>query len=121
VSAGPVGRGAGIKGAAGGGGVASAYCYAQSKGLFAGISFEGSVVAVRGDVNTKFYGKTVGAKDLLLGRDVVGEVRAAGVLYEALEEACGIFDNIVAPTGSIVTEQCDMGEVVERASSLMGR
>jgi len=66
----------------------SAYAYAHSQGLFAGISLEGSVVTVRKDVNAKFYGKTAPAADLLQYPGSV--VTAAQPLYAALDRALQI-------------------------------
>ena len=40
--------------------------YARSRGLFAGISFEGAVLRPDNDANTALYGGKVDAKDLLL-------------------------------------------------------
>ena len=40
---------------------AEVYSYSRSKGLFAGISLNGSVLGVDGDANTAFYGKDVKA------------------------------------------------------------
>jgi lipid-binding SYLF domain-containing protein len=40
--------------------------YARSRGLFAGISFEGAVIRPDNDANTALYGRKVDAKDLLL-------------------------------------------------------
>ncbi|GMH93592.1 hypothetical protein TrVE_jg6870 [Triparma verrucosa] len=59
------------------------YTYSLSKGLYAGISFDGKVIATRHDVNEKFYGMAVDAEDLLGGR--VPQPPAAQPLYEALK------------------------------------
>jgi lipid-binding SYLF domain-containing protein len=42
--------------------------YSRSKGLFAGISLDGSVVAIDDSANTKVYGKTVDARTILDGK-----------------------------------------------------
>uniref|UniRef100_A0A6U6L6M6 Ysc84 actin-binding domain-containing protein n=1 Tax=Odontella aurita TaxID=265563 RepID=A0A6U6L6M6_9STRA len=89
VAVGPVGRGATGNIGAGDGGVAPAYSYAHSKGLFAGISLEGSVVATRADVNAKFYGRDIDARTLLFG-NFQPRPRAARPLYDALDEAIGV-------------------------------
>ena len=44
--------------------------FARSKGLFAGISLEGAVVAARDDWNNAYYGKTVRPLDILMNRSV---------------------------------------------------
>ena len=40
--------------------------YARSRGLFAGVSFEGAVLTPDNDANTALYGERVDAKELLL-------------------------------------------------------
>jgi lipid-binding SYLF domain-containing protein len=44
--------------------------YSRSKGLFAGISLDGSVVSIDGDANWKVYGKEVTGEQILLGQGV---------------------------------------------------
>lgn len=55
--------------------------FALSKGLFAGLSLEGAVVAARNDLNSAYYGKEVRAPDILVSRKVsnahAAELRAA--------------------------------------------
>jgi lipid-binding SYLF domain-containing protein len=94
VAVGPLGRGAGGNvGTGSRGGVVPAYAYAHSKGLFAGISFEGSLVACRPDVNSKFYGRPVKVHEILFGTKGDGDEtpihppRAAQTLYDALFDA----------------------------------
>ena len=57
ISVGPLGRGAGSDLRAGKGGLAAAFAYAHSRGLFVGVSIEAGVVASRPDVNEAFYGE----------------------------------------------------------------
>jgi lipid-binding SYLF domain-containing protein len=64
VAAGPVGRAA----EAGVAPTAAIYTYSRSKGLFAGISLEGAVIATQKDENAKYYGRPVSAADILNGR-----------------------------------------------------
>lgn len=56
----------------------------MSKGLFAGMSLEGSVILERKEANQKFYGNAVTAKELLSG--MVPRPEGAFVLYEALNK-----------------------------------
>jgi lipid-binding SYLF domain-containing protein len=87
VAAGPVGRGGGA--AVSGASVAAAapvFSYAHSKGLFFGLTLEGSVVLVRTDVNTAMYGRRVSERELLSGE--VLPPPEAEPLYVALADAC---------------------------------
>ncbi|PWW80813.1 DUF500-domain-containing protein [Tuber magnatum] len=67
VAAGPVGRNAEASGAASLRSVAGIFSYSKTKGLFAGVSLEGSVIVERKDANKKFYGGNVSARQLLSG------------------------------------------------------
>ena len=89
-----------------------AYAYAHSQGLFAGISLEGSIIAVRNDVNAKFYGCPCNAQELLRQRGP----KAAEPLYEALEKAM----NVPIPEGSFRPTQFfspEKGRVMNPCSS----
>jgi lipid-binding SYLF domain-containing protein len=63
-AAGPVGRNA----HAGVTPTAAIYTYSRSKGLFAGASIEGAVIATQKTANTRYYGRRVRANDILTGR-----------------------------------------------------
>lgn len=67
IAAGPVGRNAEAAGAASLKGVAGIFAYSKTKGLFAGVSLEGSIMIERRDTNEKMYGSRVKAADLLRG------------------------------------------------------
>jgi lipid-binding SYLF domain-containing protein len=67
IAAGPVGRNAEAAGAASLKGVAGIFAYSKTKGLFAGVSLEGSVLIERRDANEKLYNGRVTAKQLLEG------------------------------------------------------
>lgn len=47
---------------------AAVYTYSRSKGLFAGVSLEGAVIATQKDANAQYYGRSVGARAILSGR-----------------------------------------------------
>jgi lipid-binding SYLF domain-containing protein len=86
ISAGPVGRvAAGALEASASMDVAPCYSYSHSKGLYAGISLEGSVILSRSDVNRSFYGKAVTVAELLGG--IEPPPVAAAPLYEAIRSA----------------------------------
>ncbi|KAK9762154.1 hypothetical protein K7432_012388 [Basidiobolus ranarum] len=65
VAAGPVGRNAEAAGTVGN--FAAIYSYSKTKGLFAGVSIEGSVIVERKDANAKFYGRKITAREILSG------------------------------------------------------
>ena len=46
------------------------FAYSRSKGLFAGISVDGSVIGMDDNANRKIYGNNVTGKDILLGKAV---------------------------------------------------
>jgi hypothetical protein len=67
LAAGPVGRNAEAAGAASLRSVAGIFSYSKTKGLFAGVSLEGSAIIERKDANAKLYGRQVSARELLSG------------------------------------------------------
>jgi SH3 domain-containing YSC84-like protein 1 len=77
-AAGPVGRDA----HAGVTPTAAIYTYSRSKGLFAGASLEGAVIATQKTANARYYGRPARANDILTGR-VTAPARA-NVLHRAL-------------------------------------
>jgi hypothetical protein len=77
-----MGRNAEASGSASLKNVAAIYAYSKTRGLFAGVSLEGSVIVTRGDANEKLYGRRVSAKELLDGS--VSPPPEADALYRAL-------------------------------------
>lgn len=67
IAAGPVGRNAEAAGAASLKGVSGVFAYSKTKGLFAGVSLEGSVIIERRDANEKLYGRSIKAAEILRG------------------------------------------------------
>lgn len=49
---------------------AAVYTYSRSKGLFAGVSLEGAVIATQDSANARYYGRPVSARSILSGRVV---------------------------------------------------
>lgn len=82
VAAGPIGRNAEAAGSASLKQVSAVYSYSKTRGFFAGVSLEGSVIVTRGDANEKLYGQKVAAKDLLEGK--IPPPPEADALYRAL-------------------------------------
>ena len=68
IAAGPVGRNAEAAGAASLKSVAGIFAYSKTKGLFAGVSLEGSAIIERRDANEKLYGRRLTARALLEGQ-----------------------------------------------------
>ncbi len=67
VAAGPIGRNAEASGSASLKSFAAVFSYSKTRGLFAGVSLEGSVLIERRDANYKLYGPGMTAKRLLTG------------------------------------------------------
>ena len=67
IAAGPVGRNAEAAGTASLKGVAGVFSYSKTKGLFAGVSLEGSAIIERRDANEKLYNSRITARQLLEG------------------------------------------------------
>ncbi|KAJ1941119.1 hypothetical protein FBU59_003592 [Linderina macrospora] len=89
VSAGPLGRSGEIAAAVNTSNVAAVYSYSKSKGLFAGVSIEGSAVMQRKDVNEAFYGRAAPPEQVLAGRIPPPEdVSEWEVLRTVLNERC---------------------------------
>jgi lipid-binding SYLF domain-containing protein len=61
-----------------------AYSYAHSKGLFMGVSLEGSILSMRNDVNSKFYGRSGLTGDQIMD---LSPPKAAEPLYAVLDRA----------------------------------
>jgi lipid-binding SYLF domain-containing protein len=74
--------GAGVSGATTAALRADIVSFAQARGLFAGISVEGSLLSVRSDWNTAYYGKTLGAHQIVLAME--GQNQGAVPLQEML-------------------------------------
>ncbi|KAI9145331.1 hypothetical protein BKA69DRAFT_1050757 [Paraphysoderma sedebokerense] len=91
VAAGPYGRTAEVGGSVSAGKnkpvAAPVFSYSKSKGLFAGVSIEGSVIVERKDANAKFYKQPVTAAELLSGK--IPSPPEAARFYEALNAHSG--------------------------------
>ncbi|KAI9497104.1 hypothetical protein BDB00DRAFT_757267, partial [Zychaea mexicana] len=94
LAAGPIGRNAEASGSASLKHIAAVYSYSKTRGLFAGVSLEGSVILTRNDANEKFYGRRVTAKELLNGS--VAPPTDADPLYRALGAKFNSLGNIHA-------------------------
>lgn len=83
LAAGPLGRSGEAGGSASTGGAAAIFSYSKTKGLYAGVSLEGSVLLERREENRKFYGRDCCARDILAGR--VRPPRAVEPLFRVLD------------------------------------
>jgi lipid-binding SYLF domain-containing protein len=79
VALGPVGAGA--KGNV----TADFISFAKSKGLYAGLNLEGSVVDVRDSLNKAYYGKEVPPVDIIVKKEVSN--KGSAQLRDALKKA----------------------------------
>ncbi|KAH3671194.1 hypothetical protein WICMUC_004711 [Wickerhamomyces mucosus] len=68
LAAGPLGRNAEAGGTASLKSAAAIFAYSKTKGLFAGVSLEGSAIIERREANRKFYGNNCKARQILAGR-----------------------------------------------------
>jgi len=64
--------------------MAAMYSYSKTKGLFGGVSVEGSVIAARQDANAAAYNSPVSVKSLLSGS--VSQPDWAAPLYQTLQD-----------------------------------
>jgi lipid-binding SYLF domain-containing protein len=78
---------------------APVWTYLKSRGFYAGIQVDGTVIIERTDENERFYGQRIGVTDILAGkvRHIPYEVR---MLHETLKIAAGgEGDHSLLPTG----------------------
>lgn len=83
LAAGPLGRNAEAGGSASLKSVAAIFAYSKTKGLFAGVSLEGSAIIERREANRKFYGANCKARQILAGR--VEPPPECDILFRVLE------------------------------------
>jgi lipid-binding SYLF domain-containing protein len=86
VAAGPVGRAASA--ATDQNFTAEVYSYSRNRGLFAGVSLDGSVIAIDSKANRKLYGKTAPASDIIAGT-ITTEGAEANRFQRAILNATG--------------------------------
>ncbi|NXA39028.1 SH3Y1 protein, partial [Eudromia elegans] len=81
---------------------AAVYTYCKSRGLFAGVSLEGTCLIERKETNRKFYGQDIRASSILFG-DVPFPPQAED-LYETLASFTEVYEN-EGQRGKAVREQ----------------
>ncbi|KAL7420738.1 hypothetical protein Q5752_004689 [Cryptotrichosporon argae] len=85
-AAGPIGTGGQV--AASLANPAPMFSYSRSKGLFAGLTLDGTILVERKDANKQFYGSAVSSTDILSGRVPAPEI--ASPMYDIIEAAEGL-------------------------------
>jgi lipid-binding SYLF domain-containing protein len=86
VAAGPVGRAASA--ATDQNFTAEVYSYSRNRGLFAGVSIDGSVIAIDSKANARLYGKRAPATDIISGQ-LTTDVEAANRFQRAILASTG--------------------------------
>lgn len=76
------------------------FTYSKSKGLYAGVSLEGTALFERKEANATFYGQRVPAADILSGRIPAPE--AAAALYSVVEAAESVDESNVPQQSFVV-------------------
>ena len=74
------------------------YSYSKSKGAFAGITLEGTVIITRAKANEELYGKSATPADILSGK--ISRPAIAEPLYRMLDIKFGEFKKHTAMIGS---------------------
>jgi lipid-binding SYLF domain-containing protein len=74
--------GAGVQGSTTAALRADIVAISQARGLFAGISLEGSLISARSDWNQSYYGKPLGGQQIVIGME--GQNPGAAPLQEML-------------------------------------
>jgi lipid-binding SYLF domain-containing protein len=107
VAAGPLGRAASA--ATDQNFTAEVYSYSRNRGLFAGVSIDGSIIAIDSKANTKLYGKSAPATDIIAGRVSI-DADAARRFQRAILDSTGSARAVAAPQSAATTTP-DTGEV----------
>lgn len=87
VSAGPIGMGTEVSSSVYE--PSALYSYSSSKGFFAGVSVEGTIIMERKDANKKFYGRDISAAEILSGKGDLTSLSINNDLYDVLKRAEG--------------------------------
>jgi lipid-binding SYLF domain-containing protein len=100
VAAGPVGRSASA--ATDQNFTAEVYSYSRNRGLFAGVSIDGTVIAIDTKSNTRLYGKSAPATQIIAG-EVTTEADAAKRFQRAILASTGGGQPASAPHSTAIT------------------
>ena len=100
VAAGPVGRAASA--ATDQNFAAEVYSYSRNRGLFAGVSIDGSVIAIDTKSNTKLYGKRAPATDIIAGH-VTTDAESAKRFERAILASTSAAQPVAVPRSAATT------------------
>jgi lipid-binding SYLF domain-containing protein len=100
VAAGPVGRAASA--ATDQNFTAEVYSYSRNRGLFAGVSIDGSVIAIDSKSNTRLYGKKAPAADIIAGQ-ITTDAAEANRFQRAILQSTGASPAHAAASPAIST------------------
>jgi lipid-binding SYLF domain-containing protein len=106
VAAGPLGRAASA--ATDQNFTAEVYSYSRNRGLFAGVSIDGTIIAIDSKANSKLYGKSAPATDIIAGR-ITTDAEAARRFQRAILDSTGGGPAIATPRSAATTTP-DTGE-----------
>lgn len=98
-AAGPIGTGGQV--AASLANPAPMFSYSRSKGLFAGLTLDGTILVERKDANRNFYGSSISSADILAGQVPAPEI--ASDMYDIIEAAEEIDESGVPEGGYVPT------------------
>ena len=107
VAAGPVGRSASA--ATDQDFKAEVYSYSRNRGLFAGVSLDGSVIAIDSRSNNRLYGKSASASDIIAGR-VTTDAEAAKRFERAIVTSTASPAHVAGATPSSATTTPDSAD-----------
>jgi lipid-binding SYLF domain-containing protein len=118
VAAGPVGRSASA--ATDQNFTAEVYSYSRNRGLFAGVSIDGSVIAIDTKSNTKLYGKSAPAADIIAGH-ITTDADAAKRFERAIVNSTAAAHPATAPhSAATTTPDTAVAPATENASPPAG-
>lgn len=67
--------------------------FSRSKGLYGGVSLDGAVVAISGDLNDAYYGKRVTPTDILIRHEVTNP-HAGSLIAATVQLMCDVPDRL---------------------------
>jgi lipid-binding SYLF domain-containing protein len=117
VAAGPVGRAASA--ATDQNFTAEVYSYSRNRGLFAGVSVDGSVIAIDSKSNTRLYGKKAPATDIIAGQ-VTTEADAANRFQRAILSSTGVTPGAPAAAGNAISTPTETAPAAESPPAQSG-